>query len=61
MKLGELVNLNGKVIKLDLRYDCSDGSVIYVAICKLCKEKFEVNNNFYIGQTVNSFMSRLKL
>ena len=31
--------------------------VIYVAICKLCKDKFEVNNNFYIGQTVNSFIS----
>ena len=41
MNLGEIINSNGKVIKLDLRYDSSNDSVIYVAICKLCKENLK--------------------
>ena len=59
MNLGKMVNLNGKSVKLDYRSNCSTESVIYVAICKLCRElSNEIVNNFYLGQTINSLMSR---
>ncbi len=59
MKLERSVQLNGKDIKLDYRYDCSMNSVVYLALCKLCKDQEPQNsNNFYFGQTVNTLMSK---
>ena len=37
---------------MDLRYDCLNDSVINVEFVSYGKEKFEVNNNFYIGQLI---------
>ena len=59
MNLDKTVLVNGKLVKLDFRCNCSTESVIYVAICKICCVQNHMNvNNFYFGQTVNSLMSR---
>ena len=59
MTLDKSVLVNGKSVKLDFRCNCSTESVIYVAICKFCREQNHENvNNFYFGQTINSLMSR---
>ena len=59
MNLDKMIKLDGKSVKLDYRSNCSTESVIYVAICKLCKELSHENvNNFYFGQTINNLMGR---
>ena len=59
MKLKRVVELNGQSVELDFRYNCASESVIHVSICGHCREQF-VNNfdNFYIGQKLNSLISR---
>ena len=37
--------INGDFCKLDMKLNCKDFNVIYVANCRLC------NNGFYFGQT----------
>ena len=60
MKLGKEVTLwkNNealqKKIKLDFSCDCTTERVIYIYVCDLC----ENNDNFYVGQSVNSCRDR---
>jgi hypothetical protein len=49
--------VNGFTVKLDFRYDCSSPTVIYIAVCKFCDDPL-ILTCFYLGQTVNSLMSR---
>lgn len=59
MELDRVLSLNGVQVKLDYRYNCASESVIYVAICKYCQGQGNQNmDNFYIGQTLNTLMSR---
>ena len=51
MTLDKEVMVNGKLIKLDFRFDCSAESLIDLALCKICWD-------FYFGQTINSMMDR---
>ena len=43
-----------KKVKLDFRHDCTTECIIYIYVCKLCKE----NNSFYVGQSINSCQTR---
>ena len=51
MCLEKEIRIEGKLIKLDFRHDCSSESVVYLATCNHCLD-------FYFGQTVNTLMSR---
>jgi hypothetical protein len=57
MNLGKTIKVNGFTVKLDFRYDCSSPTVIYIAVCKFCDDPL-ILTCFYLGQTVNSLMSR---
>ena len=57
MNIGKSVTINGKLIRLDYRYDCSTESVIYLGICKLCDDQNH-EKDFYFGKTLNSSMKR---
>ena len=57
MNLPKEIKVMEKTIKLDFRYNCSTDSVIYVAICKLCREH-NIASNYYFGQTITTLMSR---
>lgn len=57
MNIGRSVKINNFVVKLDYRWDCATNSVIYIGICRLCDDPLK-SGSFYIGQTVNSLMSR---
>ena len=57
MNISKSVEINGFLVKLDFRHDCSTPSVIYVAICRYCDDSCVIGS-FYFGQTVNSLMSR---
>ena len=43
-----------RTIKLDFKCDCVTECVIYLYVCKLCKN----NESFYVGQTQNSAQQR---
>ena len=43
-----------QTVKLDFRCDCVTEHVIYIYLCKHC----ENNDNFYVGQSVNSARDR---
>ena len=43
-----------QTLKLDFRCDCATEYVIYIYICKHC----EFNDNFYVGQSVNTARAR---
>ena len=59
IELERVIELNGASVKLDFRYSCASESVIYVAICRLCREILMKNiDNFYIGKTLNALMCR---
>ena len=43
-----------RTVKLDFRCNCATECVIYLYVCKHCKQ----NDNFYVGQTINSSRDR---
>ena len=57
MNLPRQICVNHKLIHLDYHCDCSSDCVVYIAICKLCKEPIPTSN-FYFGQTINTTMCR---
>ena len=43
-----------KNVKLDFKCNCQTDCIIYIYVCKLCKN----NESFYVGQSINSCQKR---
>ena len=59
MEGGSLININGLDLKVPMKYDCSTNNCIYLGQCKICRNRNQLSDTTYFGQTFQAFHNRM--